>query len=280
MTQKDNSGIEQIFRVGFFFAFILLCLVLLLYFWRFSLSHGMAWHSFSNDSKDWAEFGEYVGGTLGGIVGILAFIGLLINLIYQRMQIDEIHERARTEDEQRESRFYLDEYRAGYNTAYEILESAKPGEENFRMKWIAASRVIETARQLSERIKTPSVRDVLMLDLPHQSQRFFKFFELPAMQYYGIDPNMASFLMEPDRLDEAARQSTTEGPTGSLRQVPQRVIRTVWSAVQYPKDYEDVVGEAFSEKEWIFLPPGLKEYVAHVNQWHSINGNLIQKIPR
>jgi hypothetical protein len=66
--------------------FVLLCLVLLLYFWRFSLSQGMAWHAFSEDSKDWAEFGEYVGGTLGGIVGILAFIGLLINLIYQRTQ--------------------------------------------------------------------------------------------------------------------------------------------------------------------------------------------------
>jgi hypothetical protein len=280
MTQEGNRGIEQIFRVGFLIAFVLLCLVLTLYFWRFSLSQGLASHSFSKDSKDWAEFGEYVGGTLGGIVGILAFIGLLINLIYQRMQIDEMHERARTEDEQRESRFYLDEYRAGYNTAYEILDSAKPGEADFRMKWIAASRVIETARKLSERIKTASVRDVLLLDLPHQSQRFFKFFELPAAQYYGIDPNMASFLMGPDRLDEAARQSSMGESTGSLRQVPQRVIRTIWSAVQYPKDYEDVVGEAFSEKEKNFLPPGLKQYIAHVNQWHSINGNLVQNTPR
>ncbi|HMH29075.1 MAG TPA: hypothetical protein VK580_10845 [Steroidobacteraceae bacterium] len=273
MQNQRTRGIESIFQVGFLIAIFSLLIVLALYFWQFGLNQ----HSLSRNTKDWAEFGEYVGGTLGGIFGVFAFIGVLINLIYQRTQIDDLHNRARVEDEQRESRFYLDEYRSGYDTAFKILDAAKPTDADFRVKWIAASRVMETARQLSERIKTPSVRDVLLLDLPHQSQRFFRFFELPAETYYGIDPKVASFLAGSDRLDEAARRSSDGEVTGNLRQLPQAAIRTIWAAVQYPKDYEDVVSGVFSEKERDFLPASLKAYIVHVSQWDSINGTLIQK---
>jgi hypothetical protein len=42
---------------------------------------------FSQNSKDWAEFGEYLGGTLGGFFGLLAFIGVLITIFQQRTQL-------------------------------------------------------------------------------------------------------------------------------------------------------------------------------------------------
>ena len=72
MTRK-SSGIEKIFQAGFLIALLLLCIVLAPYCWRFGPGQGV--FSFSADSKDWAEFGEYVGGTLGGAIGVLAFIG-------------------------------------------------------------------------------------------------------------------------------------------------------------------------------------------------------------
>ena len=42
----------------------------------------------SQDPRDWAEFREYLGGTLGGIFGLFAFLGLLLTLVQQRAVSD------------------------------------------------------------------------------------------------------------------------------------------------------------------------------------------------
>jgi hypothetical protein len=34
----------------------------------------------SHDTKDWADFGEYVGGSLGATYGLLAFIGVMLTI--------------------------------------------------------------------------------------------------------------------------------------------------------------------------------------------------------
>ena len=60
-------------------AFFLVMYLYLLRFWRYE---------FSPDPARWAEFGEYIGGTLGGIFGLLAFIGVLITIVQQRTQIN------------------------------------------------------------------------------------------------------------------------------------------------------------------------------------------------
>jgi hypothetical protein len=52
-----------------------------LYFWHF----GPGSHGLSQNPSEWAEFGEYLGGTLGGIFGLFAFIGLLITIVRQRV---------------------------------------------------------------------------------------------------------------------------------------------------------------------------------------------------
>jgi hypothetical protein len=48
------------------------------------LYFGLGVWTFSREAKDWAEFGEYFGGTLGGIFGLLAFIGVLVSIARQR----------------------------------------------------------------------------------------------------------------------------------------------------------------------------------------------------
>jgi hypothetical protein len=40
----------------------------------------------ADEQSHWAEFGEYVGGTLGGIYGLLAFLGVLYSIHVQRQQ--------------------------------------------------------------------------------------------------------------------------------------------------------------------------------------------------
>lgn len=62
-------------------ALLVFLIVAGLYFYRFAPSS----HGFSQNPADWAEFGEYIGGTLGGIFGLFAFIGLLITIVRQRV---------------------------------------------------------------------------------------------------------------------------------------------------------------------------------------------------
>src|SRR5437763_1990766 len=47
-----------------------------------------AWLTFSRDSEDWARFGEYVGGSLGAVFGLLAFGGVLFTIREQHRQAE------------------------------------------------------------------------------------------------------------------------------------------------------------------------------------------------
>lgn len=60
--------------------------VVLLYVYAFGRD------TLSHLPSDWAEFGEYVGGTLGAVYGFLAFIGVLVTIRIQQSQsnLDEL----------------------------------------------------------------------------------------------------------------------------------------------------------------------------------------------
>lgn len=177
------------------------------------------------------------------------------------------------------SRFYLEQYQLGFDRAYEILESAKAGDALMRMKWIAAARILATARSLFDRITVRAHREVAQMSIPHESQRFQQFFQLPAWAYYGVPPpaNMSA----EETLTEAAKRSTAgEGSTVStLQSIPEKVIHSIWQAVAYPKNYRDVLGERFDEGQRLFLPEGLRAYLNHKDQWHSAAGVLHQRAP-
>jgi hypothetical protein len=81
-----DSEVEKVFAVLLASAFVIFGMVALAYFLRF----GMGSPGFSRDSKDWAEFGEYMGGTLGSVFGLFAFVGLLITIAQQRRDNDRI----------------------------------------------------------------------------------------------------------------------------------------------------------------------------------------------
>jgi hypothetical protein len=270
----QETGIEKLFKVFFFLACGAFSIAALLYFARFAPGS----HGFSQNPADWAEFGEYLGGTLGGIFGLFAFIGVLITIVQQRNQLDLQREQSAHDDQQTQSRFYLDEYRAGYQTAFLILSSAAIGDPQMRVKWIAAARVLETARRISERITVPAHKDVLLMDLPFQAQRFGQFFEYPAMYYYGVREDELGLSIGEEHLNEAARAATRrDGSSASLRQIPDQAIQAVWFAVRYPEGYEDVLGGKFGDHDRLFLPVGLRDYLDHTHRWHSVAGNLIAR---
>jgi hypothetical protein len=179
------------------------------------------------------------------------------------------------------SKFYLEKYQEGFNTAYEMLESVEPGDPLLRMKWIAAARVLATARGLYDRITVDAHRTVANMGIPHQAQRFRPFFEEPSWYYYGVKVLPVSPAQEAQQLDEAAKQSTAG--EGSLihthREIPEKVLHTLWQAIAYPKNYKDVLGERFSEGDRLFLPFGLRNYLLHREQWASASGALHKRQP-
>jgi hypothetical protein len=175
------------------------------------------------------------------------------------------------------SRFYLEEARKGYDTAFEILKpTIEAADPLLRRKWLAAARVLETARRLAGKITTRSHRDVWVMEIPHQSQRFIPFFTQPAPYYYGISPGVLAGVPEAEVLNEAARRSTApEGETAHAhREIPEKAIYTVWRSIQYPSRYQEVLSGKFEEGDRLFLPEGLRACLAHRDQVYSAVGVL------
>src|SRR5258708_21441566 len=107
--QGRDTGMEKLFRGFFFLACGAFSIAAILYVARFSPGS----HCFSQNPADWAEFGEYLGGTLGAIFGLFAFIGVLITIVQQRSQLDQQRsqldqqrEQSARDDQQTASRFY------------------------------------------------------------------------------------------------------------------------------------------------------------------------------
>jgi hypothetical protein len=181
-----------------------------------------------------------------------------------------------TEKQEERSRFFLDKSLSGWDKARDILAESLTGiAMERRTKWIAAARILERSRQLGDRVTEPAHRDVLEIELTHQRHRFHQFFEQPAPFYYGVN---VLHVDVPSALDEAARQSTQAvGNTiSTLRQIPESAIVTIWRALQFPSDYWDVIerDDKFLEGTILFLDSGLRDYINHARDWHSVAGQL------
>ena len=269
---EKSTGIDNFFVGIVCVAAIVFFGALGAYVWRFSPGSG----GVSPAAGDWAEFGEYLGGTLGAFFGFLAFIGVVINIVLQRRALDDVRDRAAQEDLEKRDRLFLEEYRKGYDTAFSILTSSLGNQPDMRMKWVAAARVIEVARRLSQRIESSAYQEMVLLDLPIQSERFNKFLECPATFYYGIDINELNNVPPADHIELAAKLSTKrKDGSPCLRTIPEEAIFSVWNAIQYPKAYTDVLGPKYNDHQRTFLPAGLREFIDHTRQWHSAAGHLI-----
>ena len=81
------SGMDSLFQVLGTTA----CVALLIFGGAYAFEFGLPVHfAWSQDAEAWEHFGAYLGGVLGPIYGLLAFIGVLITVLLQRRQIDDL----------------------------------------------------------------------------------------------------------------------------------------------------------------------------------------------
>lgn len=226
---------------------------------------GMALLAGSGIALQWPN--EFKSQPPAAAAAVIAVAGLLITFA------QTLRDRAEAR-----SRFYLDEYRRGYDTAYEVLKSAVTADERLRMKWIAAARMLEEARRISAKVSVSAHRNVLNIELPKQSQRFEEFLSKSAEYYYGSGEGLEA-LYGNQALNEAARRATAKDKHGRLnwhREIDEKVLFTIWNAVQYPKAYSDVIEGRFPEGSALFLNPGLRTYIEHRRRFSSTNGKLYE----
>ncbi len=67
-----------------FFAILLSCVVIGAYIYKFAIPSEF---SLSSDSQAWSNFGGYLGGVLGPFFALLAFLGVLVTVHLQRIQV-------------------------------------------------------------------------------------------------------------------------------------------------------------------------------------------------
>jgi hypothetical protein len=70
------------------------------------LVHGIYLYEFgspqlSSNSEEWANFGDYLGGTLGTYFSFFAFIGVVATLMLQQQQLDQVQRQAKLDEIQR-----------------------------------------------------------------------------------------------------------------------------------------------------------------------------------
>jgi hypothetical protein len=77
------SGMGQVLRRLVLVAVLAPMLVVGAYAWIFGPDSN---YSLSHHGEDWARFGEYVGGSLGALYGLMAFVGVLLTIRQQQAQ--------------------------------------------------------------------------------------------------------------------------------------------------------------------------------------------------
>ncbi|ELS43584.1 hypothetical protein [Pseudomonas syringae] len=123
---------------------------------------------FSSKPEDWGVFGDYFGGVLSTIVSIFGFLALLVTIQIQRnvmsMQMDVLEAQWKGIEQDKQTRD--DDI---YNRqAIQCLEEAltkltKPNTSEIvrdRVAWLESARLILSAKELSSRITSESMRTV------------------------------------------------------------------------------------------------------------------------
>lgn len=178
------------------------------------------------------------------------------------------------------SRFALQSALESYEQAIELLTD----NNNDRVTWITAARIIERANRISNNITEEVHVDVF--EIQHEKYRRqaaeILGYENPnkgAWFFYGSS-NFTSDVAEAAK--EATRSVNHLGKTRPrMKYLSEDSLSTVYNLASYPGNYEDpLVKDTFVGKkgiEMLISFPGLYEYIEHRNAYVTVAGKLIKR---
>jgi len=182
------------------------------------------------------------------------------------------------------SRFALESALQSFDEALRVLSDGN----NNRVTWISAARIISRGQHLAKAATEPVHADLLAVQMERYRREFGKVlgFDNPeqgAWFFYGSQ-------MKGHPTDLAAKESTAKidsplGTSPAIKSLSEKSLRVIYDFAQYPKDYEDPIGEGFSEAEserpgFNVMWPGLNEYIKHIREFTSNNGALTKRKPK
>lgn len=179
------------------------------------------------------------------------------------------------------SSFALKSALASFDETVKLLSD----DNNDRVTWIAAARILRRAVDISTKITEAVHLDVLEVQIERYRRVFgeilgFDDLHKTAAFFYGSENPSAD-------IEEAAKESTSKKKTGRgerpvLKNIPESALWTLWEFAQYPINYEDPIKERFPDHkiaspEIRVMWPGLYDYISHIRKYTSANGKLIKK---
>ncbi len=177
------------------------------------------------------------------------------------------------------SLFYLDSSVKAYEEARDLLA----GGSNDRATWIAASRALAHAKDLSAQVTVNAHCKVLELDKLRYRRFFFELLSTKAAAFfYGI-PDDSITIEKAAELSSAGEERAGRFSVSTLKAISEKSLHVVWDAAQWPADYKDPLGTTFSAGErssLIVLFPGLHEYLEHQQRFRSAGGVLYPSTPQ
>lgn len=195
------------------------------------------------------------------------------------------------------SKVLYEQASAGLVAAFDLLKD----QNNDRITWVRAARLIAGARKLAESIESKEYQHAYQLALDEMRSRLYEALTIrgSAGQRDALPP--AFFFGHPDwktcvlTLDELAQTTSprmrvysvsedTVVPDFPNRNLAERSVQVVMGLLQYPSDYDDPLDgtQSNSHASWPegWGPmQGAQRYLNHREKFVAIGGKLIAKGP-
>ncbi|WP_119627856.1 hypothetical protein [Methylocaldum marinum] len=221
------------------------------------------------------------------LTAVVASSGVLVALL----AFSRDREKLAREREENRSKILLEQAKAGLDEVIELLQD----QNNNRVIWVRAARVLLEATALGRGIKAPEyikayrlyedkTRSELYRTLSTYNEETQERDPLPPQFFYGIKD-----WSRPISLDDAAREASPEVrvssvsidsvvPEPSLKPLAAKSVVAIFEFLEYPSDYTDPLQEVqVWQVDWdrSYGPSqGARRYVAHAEVTTAVGGKL------
>lgn len=129
----------------------------------------------ATDSSRWADFGDYLGGTIAPILAFASFVGLLASAKKEQLQSD--------------SKAHFAIAKVSMGRAYDVLIDANGQPISDRLAWLTAARLILEARQVAKGIRVQSIKAMYAAEEEYWRRRFYDALQLTSASSPLANPN-------------------------------------------------------------------------------------------